>query len=376
MKLLIAGDFFVADGFAHKDLIDKAIVDVFKSADLSLINQEAPITLDVARHRINKTGPHLQSSASTTIPYLKQLGVGVATLANNHIFDYGANGLVDTFSSLMNENISFVGAGLNKIQATAYFSFIKNDVKVAIINIAENEWSTTTEDRAGANPLDIVDNVKQIRSAKETHDKVICIIHGGHEYYKLPSLRMQKQYRFYIDSGADAIVGHHTHCISGYEIYKDAPIIYSLGNFLFTMQSSHEEWYQGLLVGLLINREGPVGFELIPIEQCRKSFRVTVSDELRKEAVNQDVEYLSTVISEEALLKAEWNKFVSSRKDNYRNYLSPLAGIHNRYIKYLMHYLKLNSLFSSHRKNRLILNIIRCEAHRDLMLASLDDQGA
>jgi len=51
-------------------------------------------------------------------------------------------------------------------------------------------------DKPGANPLDIIDNVNQIKAAKATHDKVICIIHGGHEYYHLPSPRMQKQYRF------------------------------------------------------------------------------------------------------------------------------------------------------------------------------------
>jgi len=58
---------------------------------------------------------------------------------------------------------------------------------------------------------------------------------------------MVKQYRFYAENGADAIVGHHTHCIGGYEIYKDVPIIYSLGNFLFTLPSKREEWYSGLL---------------------------------------------------------------------------------------------------------------------------------
>ena len=57
------------------------------------------------------------------------------------------------------------------------------------------------------------------------------IVHGGHECYNLPSPRMQKQYLFYADQGADIVVGHHTHCISGYEVYKGVPIYYSLGNF-------------------------------------------------------------------------------------------------------------------------------------------------
>jgi poly-gamma-glutamate capsule biosynthesis protein CapA/YwtB (metallophosphatase superfamily) len=76
--------------------------------------------------------------------------------------------------------------------------------------------------------MDIIDNANQIKEAKATHDKVIVIVHGGHEYYNLPSPRMQKQYRFYADQGADFVVGHHTHCISGYEVYNGVPIYYSL----------------------------------------------------------------------------------------------------------------------------------------------------
>ena len=89
--------------------------------------------------------------------------------------------------------------------------------------------------------MDIIDNTNQIREAKASHDKVIVIVHGGHEYYNLLSPRMQKQYRFYADQGADIVVGHHTHCISGNEIHNGVPKYYSLGNFLFTGRSTIED---------------------------------------------------------------------------------------------------------------------------------------
>lgn len=67
-------------------------------------------------------------------------------------------------------------------------------ITIGIINFCENEWSIAEEDSAGANPMDFIDNAYQIREAKATHDKVIVIVHGDHEYYSLPSPRMQKQY--------------------------------------------------------------------------------------------------------------------------------------------------------------------------------------
>ena len=130
--------------------------------------------------------------------------------------------------------------------ASKYITLEKDGLKIAIINFCENEWSIAEAGSPGANPMDIIDNASQIKSAKESHDKVIVIVHGGHEYYNLPSPRMQKQYHFYADQGADIFVGHHTHCISGNEVYKGVPIYYSLGNFLFTMNNSNNEWYTGM----------------------------------------------------------------------------------------------------------------------------------
>src|SRR5690606_22347516 len=98
------------------------------------------------------------------------------------------------------------------------------------------------------NPIDIIDNVKQINEARGIADYVFVIVHGGHEFFNLPSPRMQKLYRFYAEQGADIVIGHHTHCIGGYETYKGVPIYYSLGNFLFTKQNPYEDWYLGLVL--------------------------------------------------------------------------------------------------------------------------------
>lgn len=197
---------------------------MFENTDFRIVNLEAPITPNYQHHKITKTGPHLRMSSNTVFPYLQQLNIDAVTMANNHILDYGEKGVTDTFCELNRQHIRYVGAGNNLSDAAKYLSIEKDGLKIAIINFCENEWSIAEEDTPGANPMDIIDNANQIREAKSTHDKVIVIVHGGHEYYNLPSPRMQKQYRFYADQGADIVVGHHTHCISGNEVYKGVPI--------------------------------------------------------------------------------------------------------------------------------------------------------
>ncbi len=296
MKLLIAGDFFISNNFRNISLIDSSITQLFLNSDYKIVNLETPLTSAGAEHKIVKTGPHLCSSERTMLPYLKKLKIDMVTLANNHILDYGAKGLKNTIDALKSCQINYVGAGMNLKDAAAPFSIDCDGIRIAILNFTENEWSIAEENKPGANPLNIIDNLNYIKAARAVHDKVICIIHGGHEFYNLPSPRMLKQYHFYAEQGADAIVGHHTHCIGGFEIYKNVPIIYSLGNFLFTLTSKNEEWYTGLLAELTINKENSIKFKLLPIRQRKENFEVYLLKEEKSAAVMRQIKEINKTI--------------------------------------------------------------------------------
>lgn len=366
MNIIVAGDFFISDSFKNQQLIDNSVEKIFAAADYRIVNLEAPVTTNTPQNRILKTGPHLRSDAETLLPYLKQLKVEMVTLANNHILDYGTIGLSKTFSTLEENKINYVGAGNNLQEAAKQFTLEKNGMKIAVLNFAENEWSIAEEDKPGANPLDIIDNIKQIKTAKAIHDKVICIIHGGHEYYHLPSPRMVKQYRFYVENGADAVVGHHTHCIGGYEVYKDVPIIYSLGNFLFTLPSQMEEWYTGLLAILKVENKKPITFDLFPVSQETKTFSVALLNNAQKETVMNQIKEINTAISDEDLLQKKWDEFVIKKSNQYLNGLSPISAISNRYIRGGLNRLGIGKLLLSNNYLKLLLNLMRCEAHKDI----------
>ncbi|QRX64187.1 CapA family protein [Dysgonomonadaceae bacterium zrk40] len=367
MRILIAGDFFIDERFQNNKLINKSVKDLFDEVDFRIINLEAPITPNNPHHKITKTGPHLRMSSNTVFPYLHQLKIDALTMANNHILDYGAKGITDTFSELIQQNIRYVGAGNNLTEARKNLSIEKDGLKIAIINFCESEWSIAEEDSPGANPMDIIDNTNQIREAKSSHDKVIVIVHGGHEYYNLPSPRMQKQYRFYAEQGADIIVGHHTHCISGHEMFKGVPIIYSLGNFLFTLPSTKKEWYTGLLIQLEIEKSKPISFKLYHVNQDDNNFCVSMSEGNEIDKMLRSISEFNDIIQENHKLHECWKTFLEQYSDQYLNSCSPAVAVGNNIVRRVFNKLGISRMLVTKSFNKNILNLMRCESHLDAM---------
>lgn len=363
MIILIAGDLFVSDQFYNANIIDKSVQDLFSKADYRIVNLEAPITEDNPKNKIIKSGPHLRMSSDTIMPYLHQLKIDAVTMANNHILDYGYKGVKDTFKELVDHKIKYIGAGNDLTEARKPLSLHKDGMKIAILNFCENEWSIAEDDSPGANPMDIIDNTNQIKEAKASHDKVIVIVHGGHEYYNLPSPRMQKQYRFYADQGADIVVGHHTHCISGNEVYNGVPIYYSLGNFLFTKNNPNEEWYTGLVLEVDVTSDR-IECQTHPVRQEKESFNLSLLEGEEKKEVFEQIENYGSIISNEDMLEWKWNEFIDRQSRMYLNYWSPLSYVKNRYLNAAFRKLIGNML--NKKGASLFLNLVRCEAHRDL----------
>ena len=367
MKIIISGDLYISPHYGGKKLISGSVERIFTESDMNIVNLETPITSNNKKNRISKTGPHLYTHEETMIPYLKQINTDMVTLSNNHIMDYGEAGLLETLNTLQTNRIKYVGVGENINEASKPQTIKSKDVKIAILNYTYNEWSTAEISKAGANPLDVIDNVKQIKSAKDSHDKVILIIHGGHEYYHLPSPQIVKQYRFYVDNGADAIIGHHTHCIGGYEIYNNAPIIYSLGNFIFTIPSPKEEWYTGLLAELYIERNTPILFKLHPVRQDRNNFSTRLMINKDKYEVLQNIKQINGIISDEKELHAKWDAFLYKRSKLYLSLISPHNALKNRYLRAIINKIGIMRFVINKRYSMFLLNLIRCESHLDAL---------
>lgn len=360
MKLLITGDLVVNNSY-NIDCISNDIVDLFANSDFNIVNLEAPITFK--NEKIIKTGPHIKANKKSTLEVLKTLNINLVTLANNHLKDYGENGVAETLLFCYDNNIATVGAGINLENAKKTF-YLKNKEKIiAIINFAENEWASASKSSAGSHPMDIIENVHEMKNAKRNSDYVICIIHGGHEYYNLPSPRMQKQYRFYAENGADLIVGHHTHCIGGYEIYQGVPIYYSLGNFLFTKNATNPDWYIGLILEIEW-KEDQLKTTLRPVCQEKETFKLYLPKGKEQEEIFNRVQSYSEIIQDESLLEQSWEQYISLKTGEYLNYWSPSSFVKNRFLRGVLN--KLGIDFKNKKGLSLFLNLMRCEAHSDL----------
>ena len=335
-------------------------MDVFQGNDLNVTDIECPLT--ETTKRIPKTGPY-QLAAPHTIGILKYAGIGLATMANNHIMDCDAAGAIDTVNLCKEAGISTVGIGRTGPGRRAPFSTVIKGKKIAIINFAENEFITAPGGEIAVNPLDLVHNYHDITAAKKEHDIVLLVVHGGNEFYSLPSPRMKATYRYFIDIGADAVISNHTHCFSGYEVYKGKPIFYCLGNFIYDWPGrANTDWNHGFVVRLKIT--DAIGFDIIPLKQCNEVPGVFHLDEEEQKSFEERLAQLSAVISDDEKLAAAFDNYCNSVKRMYEAFIEPNFGNTIASLRARGFFPKL----MKKRKKLLLLNLARCEAHRDVLM--------
>lgn len=376
MNIIIAGDFCQnarLDGAIKQRKFGEIFDDVrgtIFSADYSIVNFEFPIVYNESDARpIKKHGPILKGSIES-IDAIKYVGFSCCTLANNHIMDQGEKCCIETNTQLKAVGIDTVGVGKNDVEAEAVlYKHIGNEV-VAIINCAEHEFATSTKNRAGANALDPLKQYYQIIEAKKKADLVLVIVHGGHELFQLPSLRMIDTYRFFIDAGADCVINGHQHCFSGYEEYKGKLIFYGLGNFCFDWnEPKNPSWYEGILLKLIYN-EQVLSFEIIPFKQCLEGVSIKLLEEKEKQSVLRRIDDINMIINNRTVLESELDKYYSTcinwEIEKFEPYLNRLTRKLYR-LGLLPHFVKNEKLLS-------ILNSINCESHRDKVLFALKDK--
>lgn len=373
MKVIVCGDFTTCGKGLYSvkrgTAIDENIVALIKDADVSIVNLECPVA-DENDIKILKSGPHLRTEADT-ISYLKKCGFTHVTLANNHFCDYAENGVKQTIEALEKNEIGFVGGGrcLEEIHKPLYIE--NNGIKIAILNYCENEFST--DKTTGSNSISPISAYYDIINAKKLCNHVIVICHGGHEGYNLPSPRMKRLYRFFIEVGTDVVINHHQHCYTGWENYKSGKIFYGIGNFFFddhrpTRRRNHI-WNYGYIVSLNIDSIG-IKSGIIPYSQCLKQkTTILIEDEKGIAEFERNISRLNNIIKDDDELNKYFNSFC---KNQYKNIITSFAPYNCRILQALCRRGLLPTFLGKQRKID-ILNKIRCESHRDVVITILKD---
>ena len=205
----------------------------FQYSDYVTGNFENPIVYQAGYPKADKF-IHLSTSPEAA-KALKEVGFSTVSLANNHMKDYGKQGLLDTLKAFREAKLETVGAGSNLKEAAEVVYQTVNGIKIATLGFSDvmPVDFRAMHNRSGIAPADPDVWFPQVAKAKKNADLVIVHMHWGLEYDSRYHPRQRDLGRALIDAGADIVVGHHPHVLEPVEVYKNGVIFYSLGNFIF-----------------------------------------------------------------------------------------------------------------------------------------------
>jgi poly-gamma-glutamate synthesis protein (capsule biosynthesis protein) len=211
---------------------------------------------------------------------LVDAGINVVDLANNHVLDFGAQGLLDTQAALDAAGISHVGAGADDAAAHKPLITTVNGIRIAWLayaNVPDDSGPSHFVARSlEAGPgrpgvawgtPDIV--TRDVSAAKQQADIVIVALHSGYEYTDVPNSTQTGLAHAAIDAGASLVLGAHPHVLQGIEFYKGGVIAYSLGNFVFDLDNSDRAVYglpsvQTIVLRVALTKQGVTGLQVYP----------------------------------------------------------------------------------------------------------------
>jgi poly-gamma-glutamate synthesis protein (capsule biosynthesis protein) len=274
------------------DGIDARFIKEMRAVDLMWVNNEFAYGTDVEPLE-GKEWTFLANPEN--VKYLKNMGVDIVGLANNHVFDYGEEAFLTTLDTLNKAGIPYVGAGRNSVEANAPVVLETRGVKVAYVAASCAEYTVYTPEAGEDTPgimwcYDDENMLASIRQAAAEADYVVALPHWGVEHSTELEAKQIESARAYLDAGADAVVGGHSHILQGIDFYDGKPILYNLGNF----------WFDGydidtVLAELVVNMESgdaQVDVVLVPGTQSG-AFTASANSESERDRIFRYIESIS-----------------------------------------------------------------------------------
>lgn len=266
IEVLLSGDvslqshiteLYEADGI--DGILSKELNQIMKQADITMVNQEFVFSSRGTAQEKEYTfraEPHM-------VQIFQDMGIDIVSLANNHSLDFGKEALEDTFQILSDADIRYVGAGKNLERAKQIEIFEVEGKKIGFLAASRvipygswNAGNTSTGLFTTYSPEALI---QEIKSNRDRCDSIIVYVHWGVEKNEFPEEYQKTLARQFIDAGADAVIGSHPHVMQGIEFYHDKPIVYSLGNYIFTTRVK-----EGALLKLVISQDNQIRIQLIP----------------------------------------------------------------------------------------------------------------
>ncbi|MBR0271297.1 MAG: CapA family protein [Methanobrevibacter sp.] len=245
VSIAIVGDVMFARNMPGVLSLDSSpfagVSNVTSNVDLLIVNFENAATTSTSAVK----GDVPLKCSPEYVPLAKANNNTIATLANNHVCDYGIDGMRDTIKYIAEAGMTPMGAGENESEAHQSVTKEVNGRDITVLNYMDSnnfaEYSYEVLPYAngsapGYSAYDSADAQKQISEARENgSDFIIVYMHFGNEYSRSPNEDQERIAHELIDYGADVVIGAHPHVTQGVEMYKGKPICYSMDNFIFDL---------------------------------------------------------------------------------------------------------------------------------------------
>lgn len=242
IDILIAGDVLFSDHVLNayesaggiSGVLDEGFRSDIDSADFFAVNEEFPFS---SRGTAAPDKQYTFRLPEDKVSIMKELGVDLVTLANNHTLDFGTDALLDTCTTLDQAGILHVGAGADSESARKPAIVDIQGIKVGFIGasrvIPVASWTAGKNSPGLLTAYDTSLLIQTIQETRPLCDYLIVYPHWGVEREEMPVDHQKSIARQCIDAGADFVIGSHPHVLQGLEYYKEKPIAYSMGNFIF-----------------------------------------------------------------------------------------------------------------------------------------------
>ena len=370
-RILIAGD-LAPIGAAEQAIsagdanwITEGLEPYWGRADFRVANLECPLISRLTPPP--KTGPSLGVVANNAdaLSSFSLLG-----LANNHILDHGAEGLLNTINLLDSAGIPHVGAGENLESASQPHIVTVNGITVGFLAWSHHEFCIATDDSAGAFPIDLVNGLPILEELDRQCDFVVVLYHGGPEHFPYPTPQQRNLCQFLTKRGADVILCQHSHIVGAKEVVGDSTIFYGQGNFCFDLPKKKlfPHWCHGVLCELELSSSSAPVINVIPtVHSLENNLGPAIADSKTAKDILAQIDHHSAVLADPDLYQSQWNQWSEARAKEYLNYLVPIGRVGRKLLKLA----GLSGVFNSQKRVLWNLNRLECEAHSDAICDGL-----
>lgn len=364
IRINIVGDFCIKE--TQNLQFGKELDSMLAISDLNIVNFEAPIYTNHSQPS-SKSGPCL-FQAPDAPKLLEKHHFNIISLANNHIMDYGVEALENTINAFTQAKT--IGAGSYDDIYKIHVFHVKGR-KIGVLCITQYEFGILPEKsfhkpQAKGTAWMCHPSIDElIVNAHQLCDTLIVIPHAGLENFEYPLPEIKALYRHFIALGADAVIGGHPHIPQPWEIYKNKPIVYSIGNFCFDKIFNKKFWNQGLLASLEIE-ENKIHLQVKQIQYDYETHIVNFSNDssfdtfcnlINQNFINEE-QYIS-IVNKKCLSLQQWYQ----KLFEYSGFFRPSI---KKYLRIILSMIKRKYILKQELTfdNTHFINNIRCETHR------------